>query len=434
MKSMNKSIIIVLVLLLAVATPSAAQFGGLLKAAASAAMSSHAKKKLKKQQQEMEESAQRIYESKEMDNQILEETTNSQNTEGLSQNDDSEISLVVSADGATKEEAIKVALRNAIEKAYGTFVSSNTAILKDEMVKDEIVTITNGNIKGYEEINCTTLQNGNQMVTLKATVSISKLISYAKSKGASTEFAGATFAMNIKMKELNKKNERQVLENLLAYATECLPLIYDRKLEMSTPKIKEDNNYIVDMKLRFIRNENYKIFQQMIFSTLNSIGLTKIERKEYSDIKLNMTLCFFNDSTFIDNPFYLRSDYEYLYGWFLKLYRLFANEVRNYKIIDNTGKLYRIGKISRIDPKKMFPGAIYSESDCEEIPIGLNEKDFLIKNIYGLRINRINFRIDSKKGTITLELPNDYDNKESFSITVSNDDLMKISNFKVERK
>ena len=225
---MNKSIVIVLVLLLAVATPSAAQFGGLLKAAATSAMSSHAKKKLKKQQQEMEASAQRIYESNELNNQIQGETSNSQKTEGLSQNDDSEITLVVSADGATKEEAIKVALRNAIEQAYGTFVSSNTAILKDELVKDEIVTITNGNIKGYEEINCTTLQNGNQMVTLKATVSISKLISYAKSKGASTEFAGATFGMNIKMKELNKKNERQVLENLLILSEKIIPTIYDK--------------------------------------------------------------------------------------------------------------------------------------------------------------------------------------------------------------
>ena len=61
-----------------------------------------------------------------------------------------EVTLVVSADGATKEEATKVALRSAIEQAYGTFVSANTTILNDEMVKDEIVTLSTGNVKTYQ--------------------------------------------------------------------------------------------------------------------------------------------------------------------------------------------------------------------------------------------------------------------------------------------
>ena len=87
------------------------------------------------------------------------------------------IMIVVSADGATKEEATKVALRSAIEQAYGTFVSANTTILNDELVKDEIVTISNGNIKNYKEMSSFVLPNGKQSVTLQATVCISKLIS-----------------------------------------------------------------------------------------------------------------------------------------------------------------------------------------------------------------------------------------------------------------
>ena len=110
-----------------------------------------------------------------------------------------EVTLTVSSDGPTKEEATKNALRSAIEQAYGTFVSANTTILNDELVKDEIVTIANGNIKSYDEISSTAMPDGSQFVTLKATVSVSKLISYAQSKGAETEFAGATFGMNVKM-------------------------------------------------------------------------------------------------------------------------------------------------------------------------------------------------------------------------------------------
>ena len=64
-----------------------------------------------------------------------------------------EVTLVVSGEGATKDEATKVALQSAIEQAFGTFVSANTQILNDELVKDEIVTVSSGNVKNYEYLS-----------------------------------------------------------------------------------------------------------------------------------------------------------------------------------------------------------------------------------------------------------------------------------------
>lgn len=66
---------------------------------------------------------------------------------------DKEITLTVSSDGPTKDDAIKNALRLAIEQAYGVFVSANTTILNDDLVKDEIVTISKGAIKEYSLIS-----------------------------------------------------------------------------------------------------------------------------------------------------------------------------------------------------------------------------------------------------------------------------------------
>lgn len=142
-----------------------------------------------------------------------EETTTANNNVS---NDD--VTLVVTGDGKTKEEATKVALRSAIEQVYGTFVSANTSLVNDELTKDEIVTISSGNIKSYEEIESLS-SDDYSIVTLKATVSISTLVSYAKSKGASVEFAGSTFGMNMKIKELNRKNEQVALDNLLDVIT-----------------------------------------------------------------------------------------------------------------------------------------------------------------------------------------------------------------------
>ena len=57
-----------------------------------------------------------------------------------------EVTLVVTGEGATKEEASSNALRSAVEQAFGVFVSANTEILNDEIVKDEIATISSGNV------------------------------------------------------------------------------------------------------------------------------------------------------------------------------------------------------------------------------------------------------------------------------------------------
>ena len=50
------------------------------------------------------------------------------------------VTLVVSGEGATKEQATHMALRSAVEQAYGVFVSANTEILNDELVVEEIAT------------------------------------------------------------------------------------------------------------------------------------------------------------------------------------------------------------------------------------------------------------------------------------------------------
>ena len=147
---------------------------------------------------------------------------------------DNEVTLVVNGEGTTKDEATKVALRSAIEQAFGTFVSSNTAILNDELVKDEIVTVSSGNIKKYEYIANTEV-NGSYFVTLKAIVSVGKLISYTKNHGSVAELAGATFAMNIKMETLYAENEKKAMDNLIKQIEKMIPYAFDYSLSADEP-------------------------------------------------------------------------------------------------------------------------------------------------------------------------------------------------------
>lgn len=263
----------------------------------------------------------------------------------MAQSTRDEVTLVVSADGATKEEATKVALRSAIEQAYGTFVSANTTILNDELIKDEIVTVSQGNIKSYQEIASEKAPDGKTFVTLQATVCISKLVSYAKSKGASAEFAGATFGMNMKIKELNKQNEIKALQNLSLQVHKMLPNAFQYKLEVSEPnEISKTKEYGMG-RYNFIRwhqadsylsyftiiiepNELMANIKSLIEQTLKCLSLTEEEQEYYKSHNIKMYIC--------DGTYYLRSDYEVP---FMDMNFSIFEAFTNFEIIDNLGKI-----------------------------------------------------------------------------------------------
>ena len=310
------------------------------------------------------------------------------------ENPKDEIALTVSADGATKEEATKIALRSAIEQAYGAFVSANTTILNDEMVKDEIVTISNGNIKSYQEVASALLPNGRITVTLNAIVSISKLTSYAQSKGATTEFAGATFAMNVKMMELNKQNEMKALDNLILQIKEILPTAFDLELIVGEPQlysnrnpfsdyrgedINFDNYYTLPINIIFKYNENLTTLWNLISSTLKSVEPSK---QECDFFKYE---CLSNYTVLGLIPKSKMNGVE-RFGWKTRLssneiekYNAKINEIiidvfSDFEIIDNTGTK------SSFDAK-LWGGYIGLDSDEKE-RIAAAEKRYLSESFY----------------------------------------------------
>ena len=201
----------------------------------------------------------------------------------MAQSPADEVTLTVMGYGETREDATNSALRSAIAQAYGVFVSTNTQILNDELVKDEIVTISSGNIKEYKEIANLDMPNGRKEVTVQATVSISKLINYAQSRGAEAEFAGATFARNLKMKELNKENEHKAMENLFRQISLSLPSCYTRQLNVGEPRMDADDvKVLIPMEVVYKpETDNINNLISLIKRTFDALSLTNEEVKEY---------------------------------------------------------------------------------------------------------------------------------------------------------
>lgn len=148
---------------------------------------------------------------------------------------ENDATLTVFGTGSTEEEAIQQALRSALEQTYGAFISANTTILNDELIKDEIVSISTGNIKNYVKHTVTPLSNGQFSVSLTATVSINKLISYAQSKGVKVDFNGHMYATNIKLLRLKIQSIQKALDLMLTQLESISKDLYRFELQIENP-------------------------------------------------------------------------------------------------------------------------------------------------------------------------------------------------------
>ena len=198
--------------------------------------------------------------------------------------EDKTVTLTVSGQGKTQDEAKQNALRNAIEQAFGAFISSNTEILNDELVKDEIVSVSNGNIQKFEIISEVQIPSGNYATSLKATVSVSKLTSFVESKGVVVEFKGSLFTFNIKQQILNEKNEQQAVSDLLIVLKQLIDKSFDYSISSGTPEVINGNNenWSIPIILTVKTNVNFLNMYNYLNKTLTSLSLNESEVNDYN--------------------------------------------------------------------------------------------------------------------------------------------------------
>ena len=152
---------------------------------------------------------------------------------GITASSKDQISLVVIGSAPTRNEAVSIALRSAIEQAFGAFISSSTKVVNDELMSDEIVSVSSGNIKKYSIIS--EIQGESDiMVTLNATVSLSRLSDYMTQRGVECSFDGHLLAENIRMMRFRADNTAKCLDHLLLK----LDIIHKELFEFKIDKIE----------------------------------------------------------------------------------------------------------------------------------------------------------------------------------------------------
>jgi len=194
--------------------------------------------------------------------------------------------LKVTGQGNTSDEAVQNALRNALEQTFGTFISSNTEILNDNLIKDEIVSVTNGNIQDYQVLSQVQSPNGIYSTALKATVSVSKLTSFVESKGVVVEFKGSVLAANIKQQKLNEENEKKSIQNIANTCKEILDLSCDFELNTGEPKQMNNNNnqWAIPLAINVKFNKNIEQFGQYYYNSIKGLSMSESEVEQYKQL------------------------------------------------------------------------------------------------------------------------------------------------------
>lgn len=251
-----------------------------------------------------------------------------------------DVKLVVISEGDNKDEAVNIALRKAIEQTYGVFVSSNTRILDDNVVKDEIVTIASGNIKSFKCLSENIIDN-KCVVSVEVIVSIGNLVKFVKSKGGNTELAGNSFAMNVKMAQLNKENENKAIETLKEQLKSIAQFAFDYEITVGEP-IKDSRksyyvnetqgNFYCPVTIHIKANKNVSVMHDLMNQTLKSLSLTKMEAVNLS----KMGIRTFN----LTNEYILRDYYDY---FFKDIYAELIKHSFDFEIVDDLG-IYTLKK------------------------------------------------------------------------------------------
>ena len=212
---------------------------------------------------------------------ILLATTNT-----FSQTASKEVSITASGSGKTLEDAKQAALRSATEQAFGAFISSKTEMFNDQVVADQMASVSNGNIKSFSILNESQLPDGSWGVTLKALVSVDKLTSFVEAKGIAIEIKGGMFALNIKQQLLNEQGEIKAVSEMVGLLHEPMQISFDYIIKSSDPKSSdaESKNWEIPLMVTATTNKNIDFCANYCIKTLSALSLSSEEVKSYQSL------------------------------------------------------------------------------------------------------------------------------------------------------
>ena len=226
----------------------------------------------------------------------------------FAQTNSKDVSITASGSGKTLEDAKQAALRSATEQAFGAFISSKTEMFNDQVVADQMASVSSGNIKSFSILNESQLPNGSWGVTLKALVSVDKLTSFVEAKGIAIEIKGGMFALNIKQQLLNEQGEIKAVSEMVGLLHEPMQISFDYVIKSSDPKSldAESKNWEIPLVVTATANKNIDFCANYCIKTLAALSLSSEEVTSYQSLNKAVFPVVINYNG-VAKTFYLRN-------------------------------------------------------------------------------------------------------------------------------
>jgi hypothetical protein len=199
---------------------------------------------------------------------------------------DQTVTLTTTGQGENLQQATDNALRSAIEQTFGAFISTKTEILNDDLVSDQIASVSSGNIQTYEVLSQTQLSENLWGVTVNAVVSVTKLTSFVQARGVQVEIQGGLFAANIRQQVLNEEAEIEAVRNMVGVLHELFQTAFDYEIQNGTPVATDatSSNWKIPLTITATANKNMELASQYLRSTLLALSLTPEEVTLYKEL------------------------------------------------------------------------------------------------------------------------------------------------------
>lgn len=193
--------------------------------------------------------------------------------------------IVTTGYGENKEEALKNAFKSAVERYVGVLVDADTVVKNNKVIKDEILTASNGYIQSYDEIS--TKKSGDLIeVEIKALVKYQEVFDKVKSLDIATSAINNT--KDIYAKVISKRVAKEDAEKILKKSIEDLMSSKSIReiLVLGITDVNVDEDGIKDNKIpvtiSYMMEINYKVYKQKIAQleqTFEGLG-AKLNKRE----------------------------------------------------------------------------------------------------------------------------------------------------------
>jgi hypothetical protein len=191
---------------------------------------------------------------------------------------DDEKKVIATGYGETMESALENALRNAVEEAAGAFMSSTTIVENDEIIKDEVLSLSHGFIKEYRKL-AESKELGEFKTVVAALVTEKQILKTLEAKGIKVDYNAASVFEQYQAWDRMKNDELALAKSLFEIKNiKDFGVAYDYQVAVREPE-RRGNDYIVKADIVAKSNNNYEAEYQNLKNILSELSYEVIETK-----------------------------------------------------------------------------------------------------------------------------------------------------------